>query len=498
MSPNTKDNLTELQKAYQRKAVELHSIKSSLAYKFIVFFKPDLLSAQSPAQCQTWTSKILSKFFFLLRRLFSPATNSTLGIQIKRPLLGKTVDVSQSSQKNILFLMPEVPGGVMQSHSDLVYGLGEDYQCLTLFAQRNSLRLCKKSSQWGEFETIKSWDLKEAWTFNQPHSKEHSHIYNEIIENFKIDLIHLRHLLTHTLDIFSLAKSKNIPLFYSIHDFYTLCPSINLIDDNGNYCAGICTASLGQCRIEDLWFGDLGILKLGTRNSWLELLREALPTVTQFITTSEYAKNLVVQVMGSSVDPKKFAIIPHGRNFNQKQFSSIPGTSKPLKLFFYGNLNSTKGSSEIKKLYDFDRNNKNILEFHFAGTIDAELAGIGTQHGPYKRDDLEKLFSIIRPCFSGIFSMTGETYCHTLTESWAAGVPVIANNIGSIAERVGKQGGGVLVNITNTASLYDELLKTSSDSALYLQLKNNANINGELSLKEMALSYQNIFQEYLR
>ena len=45
------------------------------------------------------------------------------------------------------------------------------------------------------------------------------------------------------------ANKKRIPYIVSIHDFYYICPSIHLINENYSYCEFKCKT----CKFETIW-----------------------------------------------------------------------------------------------------------------------------------------------------------------------------------------------------------------------------------------------------
>ena len=86
------------------------------------------------------------------------------------------------------------------------------------------------------------------------------------------------------------------------------------------------------------------------------------------------------------------------------------------------------------------------------------------EHGAYERDDLPKRLSDIEPSFTLISSIWPETYCHTLTESWMAGIPVLASDIGVLRERIDRHGGGWLLDYQDPARWYQQMLQIASDT----------------------------------
>src|SRR5690606_30132878 len=124
-----------------------------------------------------------------------------------------------------------------------------------------------------------------------------------------------------------------------------------------------------------------------------------------------------------------------------------------------GNLHNQKGPDLIKALKKIDKENR--LEFHFMGNLARGLDKYGINHGPYQRDDFASKVREIRPSFIGIFSIWPETYCHTLSEAWNTGVPILTTRMGAQEERLNKNGGGWFINHLNPEDAYDEIIRIS-------------------------------------
>ena len=62
--------------------------------------------------------------------------------------------------------------------------------------------------------------------------------------------------------------------------------------------------------------------------------------------------------------------------------------------------------------------------------------------------------------------MCPETYSHTLTESIASGIPVVATDLGALKERIEEYGVGWLVNPQNPLDIYNKLISISNEDYL--------------------------------
>ena len=71
-----------------------------------------------------------------------------------------------------------------------------------------------------------------------PRNRMFFELFEAILDGFKIDLVHVHHTSTTSLDIYYAAEKLKIPVIYTIHDFYYVCPNVKLLDANGRVCIG--------------------------------------------------------------------------------------------------------------------------------------------------------------------------------------------------------------------------------------------------------------------
>ncbi len=118
----------------------------------------------------------------------------------------------------------------------------------------------------------------------------------------------------------------------------------------------------------------------------------------------------------------------------------------PLKILVPGNLSAAKGSILIEAVAEIDGGR--TFEFHVLGDSGHMTACPGlVLHGRYQRDAFAARVAEIAPHLGAIFSIWAETYCHTLTELWAAGLPVVGFDIGAVGDRIKESGAGWLHHV---------------------------------------------------
>jgi glycosyltransferase involved in cell wall biosynthesis len=136
----------------------------------------------------------------------------------------------------------------------------------------------------------------------------------------------------------------------------------------------------------------------------------------------------------------------------------------------FGEFNPSKGIELILDLLRRNRDAGNPIEFHLLGQksrdVQPEVLG-AVYHGPYQRDELAEHIRAIGPAVSLIPSLSPETYCHVLTESWAMGLPVLVSDIGTLRERVLKHGGGWLLPVGDTEQWFAKMRGLADDRKGY-------------------------------
>ncbi|MGZ9811152.1 glycosyltransferase [Pseudoroseicyclus sp. H15] len=362
----------------------------------------------------------------------------------------------------ILYVVSTQTGGTPQTNMDLMQQIADEMQPWLL--QCNSRRLTLQRLEGGQLVDVKTHDLVEPVDPVTHRSGEYDAVVANWLDLVDPRMVHIRHLAWHSLSLPRLAKARSCPVVFSFHDFYAICPTVKLLDEQNVYCGGNCTKTEGDCKVE-LWAAD-SMPKL--KNAWVHVWRERFNEVLQdcdiFVTTSESARTQILAHF--DLDEDRFFVIPHGRNFaDMLQLRSRRRQGEPIRILVPGNINAAKGRDIITALARHDR--AGLLQFHILGNMkDAaawEISPNIVLHGTYPRDDFAKRVATIRPHLGAIFSIWNETYCHTLTELWSVGLPAVVFDFPTVATRVRDTGAGWVVPHDDIAVLYDQLVRLGSD-----------------------------------
>ena len=371
----------------------------------------------------------------------------------------------------ILFVISTKTGGTPQTNRDLMGGVKHQYSPFLLICDSKEIELYDCTGE--DEKLIEKCKLKENIDFISHESYEYDQaVYNYLLK-YNIELLHIRHIAWHSVNLPAVAKKLDIPVVFSLHDFYMACPTVNMIDSDNVFHENGVSNKKGDVI---LWKQGL-IPKVDEEylGFWKTRSNKILSACDYFVTTDQSAKDILSKNLEVLKQREKdFKVIPHGRNFDEFiMAANLPRPSEPLRVLLLGNIGPSKGSEYIKLIKDMDVNNE--IEFFVAGRCKKDILPYVTHCGEYNRDDFQEVILNIRPHVSAIISIWPETYCHTLTESWATGIPVVATALGAVKNRMEKHKCGWLIDNISPDSIYNALINISNNVDDYFdKLKNLA------------------------
>lgn len=327
-------------------------------------------------------------------------------------------------------------------------------------------------------------------------------IFEQIINAFNIDLIHVHHTLGLSLDIYYKANEYNIPLIATLHDFYTVCPNIKFLDVNNNLCQF--GQNLDKCK--SCLKANLGISEtVGFIENWRKHHKEALNLCDKIIVPSENTKEYFGQYIPEIA--MKIEVVEHGIDLNlfnkNKAYEKYINRkdNENINIAFVGGMSEAKGSriavDAIKK------SPENINWFIFGGIGDEELFLLEKKnlikYNWYKRDQLADLLFENKIDLVCILPIWPETFCYTLSEVLACGVPVIASNIGALGDRANEYGCNYILNYDNSSNeLIGIIKKLNKDDAQYRSNLEKIDSIKIKSIVEMGADYGLLYNKLFR
>ncbi|MGM0929171.1 MAG: glycosyltransferase [Actinomycetota bacterium] len=370
---------------------------------------------------------------------------------------------SSAVAPRVLFVTSTKTGGTPQTNGDLMRGLSDTVEPWHMRCDSKRIFLYKVTQNGSELvEKHKLTDPVDPLTHR---SREYDEVVADWLYTYDFAVVHIRHLAWHSLSLPRLAKASGAKTILSFHDYYALCPTVKLVEGDGSFCAADCAVGRLPCTPSSLWPLD-GMPPL--RNSWVlewrRMFREAAAPCDAFVTTSESARELITEVLALD-EGTPFHVIPHGRDFPRMREPDKRSSNKSLKtmrILLPGNIDVAKGGQLLKEVCELDTEGR--LEFHILGKCEVDVPTAKVQvHGQYQRDEFVDRALRIKPDVGVVLSIWDETWCHTLTELWAAGLPVAALDYPTVASRVEAAGGGWISERTNSQALYELLIGLANE-----------------------------------
>lgn len=394
-------------------------------------------------------------------RVFSSGTDIGLA-RIHARMAQRDCTVPRETQSRLLFVVATQTGGTPQTNLDLMGALADGFDSWLMRCDSRHMILMRREGD--NFKEVARHELQERLDPIRHISSEYDGVIAEWLRRFDFELVHIRHLGWHSLNLPRIAKAQGCTVVFSFHDFYALCPSIKLMRADGTFYGGD-LALLNGTAMPELWPAD-SMPKLDAEwiRYWRTRFVEALTPCDAFVTTSDSARTTILTHL-PGIEPDRFHVIPHGRNFQQLAIlRQRPRHGDPLRILVPGNISMAKGLGIIRAL--LDRDSAGLLEFHILGNIDP-TQGIShprlIQHGAYKRDEFAQRVKALSVHLGAVFSIWDETYCHTLTELWSVGVPPLVFDFPTVAGRVRTSEAGWVLPHDDIDALYEKILALAFD-----------------------------------
>ncbi|WP_254685035.1 glycosyltransferase [Tateyamaria omphalii] len=263
-----------------------------------------------------------------------------------------------------LFVTATATGGTPQTNRDLMRALSDSWEGWLLRCDSQVMTLSRMAGK--AMQVVEKHTLQEPVSPTRHRSFEYDRVLAAWLAKYEFDLVHIRQLIWHSLSLPRLAKEAGAVVINSFHDFYTISPSVKLLDEDNLFCGAHCPE--GKVYAEsDLWpRNSMPALDAGWIDIWQKQFAEALSVCDAFVTTSPSAREMILQTMPADT-AERFVVIPHGRDFPEmRQNVNWPTPEQAVRILVPGNISIAKGREVIEGLLERDKLDQR-LEFHILG-----------------------------------------------------------------------------------------------------------------------------------
>jgi len=303
------------------------------------------------------------------------------------------------------------------------------------------------------------YGFPHAGQANALHDATQERIFEQILVEHSIDLVHFQHLLGMPLSLPLIAKACGVPTLYTLHDFYLICSRFNLLDHRGRFC-DIARRSPTEC---DICLSASGI-PVGSQQRRRNFVGQVLETFDSIVANSPFTADYL-RAIYPAVRPEQLKVVEMLTPTSYRPPRPMPASHSaerelPLKVAVPGNFTHAKGADTIIRALCALRDEP--IDFSILGVVqdpnlEQHLRSLGlprvTVRGGYVPSELPRLMEGMDVSLH--LSLWPETYMISLNEAWSAGAVPIVSNLGAPAERVRDAVDGFKVEPEDTGRVCD-------------------------------------------
>ncbi len=316
-------------------------------------------------------------------------------------------------------------------------------------------------------------------------------IFKKVIKKIKPDVVHINHLSHLTVLIVDIIKELNIPIIFTLHDFWMICVRGQLIKDDYSLCLG---PSLENCAKCNRKYFDSEIQARQEVESWLATMSRINDKVDLFIAPSQFLKNLYVEY-GISND--RIIYMDYGFDKNLlKDIKKIP--SEKIRFGYLGRIIPVKGISQLIEAFNTVDHSKADLNIYGKPPGSIEYLKKRCENsaihfiGGYDCRDISKVLSDIDVLV--VPSLWFENSPLVIHEAFVARIPVITSNLGGMAELVTDKKNGLLFEPRNIDDLKEKINQFVKNPHLIKELSQYTEVR---SIQEDVQEIEKIYYKLL-
>ncbi|WP_416137641.1 glycosyltransferase [Halomonas sp. HK25] len=352
-----------------------------------------------------------------------PYRNAVALEQLKREVATAKVQ-APAKGKTMLFVSLTFGGGTQVATDDLASLLKDEGQCVLMLTS-------PKKGVWKLSSHVSNAHVDYAW----PGEKE------QLVKDLKaLDVwhVHYHHTIEFPKDIWELPKALGVQYDVTIHDYFTICPRANLIDETGVYCGEPPVAACNKC-IKDNGTHLGLLLDISSFNhdvaEWRRFYHEKLDQARAVICpTSDVSDRL-----SRFVSLKNIQVRPHPEEPYKIKLSPLP-KDQNINVAFIGAIGKHKGFDVLVDIAAHAEKFQLPIQFTVIGYTEndetiSQFSNV-TVLGKYEKEELPDIIEKSGCHATAIMSVCPETFGYVLSESLRNGLVPFSFDLGSPAVRL--------------------------------------------------------------
>ncbi len=313
------------------------------------------------------------------------------------------------------------------------------------------------------------------------HDPPMARLLEAVIQEAQPEVIHIQHLMGLPDSVIGAMRRHKIPYVVTLHDFWWGCANAQLLtNDREALCEGPrAWVNCGRCALARA--GQPGALWLAPALAPLFAfrhgrLRAVLAGASRIVVPTAFTRE-AYRKMGFAVE--RMTVIPHGISLHEGTGSRPPRAPQPgLRVAYVGGISRQKGVDVLIEAVNGLPDRAITLDImgDLAAMPDfaAHLMRLAAHPGIRLEGALPNAqVRALLPTFDVLVvpSIWYETAALVIQEAFAAGVPVIASDLGALRERVRHGVDGLLVPPDDPVALRAALSRLMDEPELLPRLR---------------------------
>lgn len=334
--------------------------------------------------------------------------------------------------------------------------------------------------------------------------------FAEFLDLVRPDVAHVHHLLTLSVDLLQQLAARNIPIVYTLHDFWLQCPLFTRLKTDSSLCWSVDLNECARCARAEIdrrnrrnWKASFR-LRSRQRGYLTQLqhrertIKNALEYVDVFLGPSRF---LLEEHRKWGVPREKSRYSPYGYLVTGEETSGATNAGDTVRFGYIGSIVYHKGVHVL--LEAFRRLTSDRAELHVFGGFyeqqyEEQVRALArgderiVLHGRFAPQELAAAYA--RFDVLVIPSIWFENSPLTINEAFIHEAPVIAGDVGGMKELVSDRY-GALFTVGDARSLAEKLQLVVERPALIAEWK--ANLPRVKTIQENVVELEEIFTALL-
>lgn len=414
-------------------------------------------------------------------------------------------------------------------------------------ARRKETHNCETSSY--EYEGIRVHVIEEAlrlkgyrFSFEYDHPYVAAH-FKELLNEFKPDLVQIVHAQNHSAAIIDVAREINIPVVFYSTDFWFVCPIVQLKRPDGTVCRGPGPGAMKclDCYTPKLFpplsefkeafgakypstKGVSAVQDAAVKAAYSAYIATKLPDATKatlsrpgklraaanklqaILVPTKLMRDVFVE---NGIDEKLIHHVPFGIRLDALAPHTKKSESPHVRIAFIGTLFEHKGVDLLIKAFlalpedakcnlsiygstdQFPEYGKKLLDMAQDGSSNSKKIAF---KGTFPQEKFGEILSNI-----DVLVIPSRWYENTplvMQSALATKTPLIATDLGGMAEIIDHDNTGLLFTLNSVESLKQQLLRVVTEKGLLEKFRSN--IKDERSVQVMVDDIEKIYAPFLK